>query len=257
MSTKPTHDRALVEIERHDGVAVVRLVDRERRNALSLPMVAGIVAAFDDLERDDTIGAAVVTGEPPAFCSGADTTSLGRLAGTADAAERGSIVTVYDAFLRVLRSPLPTIAAVDGAAVGAGFNLALACDLRLVGPTARFESRFLRIGLHPGGGHLWMLERSVGPQAAAACVLFGEAIDAARALEIGLAWSGHPAGELLDAAIALGTRAAAAPKPLVGRTKASLRHAPWQADFEAAVAAELEAQTWSLAEGYFSRPARP
>jgi enoyl-CoA hydratase len=243
-----------VEVERHEGVAVVRLVDRERRNALSLPMVAAIVAAFDELEHDDAIGAAVVTGEPPAFCSGADTTSLGRLASTDDAAERGSIVTVYDAFLRVLHSPLPTIAAVDGPAVGAGFNLALACDLRLVGPTARFDSRFLRIGLHPGGGHLWMLERAVGPQAAAACVLFGERIDAARAIDIGLAWSMHEAGELLDAAVALGAQAAAAPKPLVARTKASLRAAPWQPDFDAAIATELEAQTWSLAQGYFSRP---
>src|SRR4029077_10230195 len=99
-------------------------------------------------------------------------------------AERGSIVTVYDAFLRVLRSSLPTIAAVDGPAVGAGFNLALACDLRVVGPRARFDSRFLRIGLHPGGGHLWMLERAVGPQAAAAIVLFAQAIDGRRADEI-------------------------------------------------------------------------
>jgi enoyl-CoA hydratase len=243
-----------VELERREGVAVVRLVDRERRNALSLAMVAAIVAAFDELERDDTIGAVVVTGEPPAFCAGADTTSLGRLASTDDAAERGSIVTVYDAFLRVLHSPLPTIAAVDGPAVGAGFNLALACDLRLVGPTARFDSRFLRIGLHPGGGHLWMLERAVGPQAAAACVLFGERIDAARAIEIGLAWSTHDAGELLDAAVALASQAAAAPKPLVARTKASLSRAPWQPDFDAAIATELEAQTWSLAEGFFSRP---
>jgi enoyl-CoA hydratase len=241
-----------VEIERRDAVAIVRLVDRERRNALSLPVVAGIVAAFDELERDDSIGAAVVTGEPPAFCSGADTTSLGRLANTDDATERGSIVTVYDAFLRVLRSPLPTIAAVNGPAVGAGFNLALACDLRLVGPTARFDSRFLRIGLHPGGGHLWMLERAVGPQAAAACVLFGERIDAARALEIGLAWSSHPDDELLDAAVALGARAATVAKPLSGRTKASLRAAPWQPDFETALATELEAQTWSLAEGFFN-----
>jgi enoyl-CoA hydratase len=245
-----------VEIERRGGVAIVRLVDRDRRNALSLPMVAGIVAAFDELEHDDTIGAAVVTGEPPAFCSGADTTSLGRLATTDDAAERGSIVTVYDAFLRVLRSPLPTVAAVDGAAVGAGFNLALACDLRVVGPTARFDSRFLRIGLHPGGGHLWMLERVVGPQAAAACVLFGEAISAVRALEIGLAWSSHPAEGLLDAAVALGSRAASVPKPLAGRTKTSLRAVAWQPDFEAAVATELDAQTWSLAEGFFSRTPR-
>jgi enoyl-CoA hydratase len=245
------HPGGRVAIERHDTVAVVRLVDRERRNALSLPLVAAIVDAFDMLERDDTIGAVVVTGERPAFCSGADTTSLGRLASTDDAAERGSIVTVYDAFLRVLRSPLPTIAAVNGPAVGAGFNLALACDLRLVGPTARFDSRFLRIGLHPGGGHLWMLERAVGPQAAAACVLFGERIDAERAVALGLAWSSHPDAELLDAAVALGARAASVPKPLAGRTKASLRAVPWQPDFEAAVATELDAQTWSLAEGFF------
>jgi enoyl-CoA hydratase len=244
-----------VEIERRDAVAIVRLVDRERRNALSLPMVAEIVAAFDALEADDAIGAAVITGEPPAFCSGADTSSLGRLASTDDAAERGSIVTVYDAFLRVLRSPLPTIAAVNGPAVGAGFNLALACDLRLVGPGARFDSRFLRIGLHPGGGHLWMLERAVGPQAAAACVLFGEAIGADRALELGLAWSSHPDAELLDAAVALAAKAAAVPKSLTGRTKASLRAVAWQPDFEAAVATELEAQTWSLAAGFFT--ARP
>jgi enoyl-CoA hydratase len=241
-----------VEVERHEGVAIVRLVDRERRNALSLTMVAAIVAAFDELEHDDTIGAAVVTGEPPAFCSGADTTSLGRLASTDDAAERGSIVTVYDAFLRVLRSPLPTIAAVDGAAVGAGFNLALACDLRLAGPTARFESRFLRIGIHPGGGHLWLLERAVGPQAAAACVLFGAPLDAERAVATGLAWSSHPADELLDAAVALGARAASAAKPLVARTKSSLKQAPWQPDFDAAITTELEAQTWSLAEGFFT-----
>ena len=247
-----TETEGTAEVERHDRVAVVRLVDRERRNALSLPMVAAIVRAFDELEGDDGIGAVVVTGAPPAFCSGAVVSSLGRLASTDDDAERGSIVTVYDAFLRVLRSPLPTIAAVDGAAVGAGFNLALACDLRLAGPNARFESRFLRIGIHPGGGHLWLLERAIGPQAAAACVLFGAAIDADRAVATGLAWSSHPAEELLDAAVALGARAASAPKPLVARTKSSLKQAPWQPDFDAAIATELEAQTWSLAEGFFT-----
>src|SRR5215813_9385892 len=107
MSEEPT-----VEVSRHERVAIVKLVDVARRNALSLPMVAAIVDAFDELEADDGIGAVVVTGEPPAFCSGADTSSLGRLAATSDEAERGSIVTVYDAFLRVLRSTLPTIAAV-------------------------------------------------------------------------------------------------------------------------------------------------
>ena len=81
--------------------------------------------------------------------------------------------SIYEGFLRVLRSPLPTIAAVNGPAVGAGMNLALACDVRLAGASARFDTRFVKIGLHPGGGHVWMLERAVGPQAAAAMVLFG------------------------------------------------------------------------------------
>ena len=153
---------------------------------------------------------------------------------------------MYDAFLRVLRSSLPTIAAVNGPAVGAGFNLALACDLRLVGPAARFDSRFLRIGLHPGGGHLWLLERAVGPQAAAAGALFGAAFDADRAVELGLAWSAHADDELLATAVDLGAQAATAPKALVARTKASLRAAPWQPDFDAAVATELTAQTWSM-----------
>src|SRR5207253_5114344 len=67
--------------------------------------------------------------------------------------------SVYEGFLRVARSSLPTVAAVNGAAVGAGMNLALACDVRLAGRSARFDTRFLKLGLHPGGGHTWMLRR--------------------------------------------------------------------------------------------------
>ena len=110
--------------------------------------------------------------------------------------------SIYEGFLRVLRSSLPTVAAVNGPAVGAGLNLALACDVRLAGMSARFDTRFLRIGLHPGGGHAWMLDRAVGPQAAAAMVLFGEALDGARAAEVGLAWACHPDDELLERSIA-------------------------------------------------------
>ena len=86
------------------------------------------------------------------------------------------------------RSPLPTIAAVNGAAVGAGMNLALACDVRLAGRSARFDTRFLQLGLHPGGGHTWMLQRIAGPQAAAAVVLFGEVLDGEEAERCGLVW---------------------------------------------------------------------
>ncbi len=239
-----------VEVETHGRVAVVTLVDVERRNAMSAPMVAQIVAAFDRLEDDGEIGAVVVTGEPPAFCSGANLSNLGSMSeGTS---ERGAVVSIYEGFLRVLRSSLPTVAAVNGPAVGAGMNLALACDLRVAGESARFDTRFLRIGIHPGGGHAWMLERAVGPQAAAAMILFGEVLGGRRAAEVGLAWSVHPDGELLDAAVALAERAASVPKDLTARTKETLRRAPWQPSFDEAVALEIDHQTWSLGRPYFA-----
>src|SRR6266480_4655108 len=197
-----------VRVESDHDVAVVTLVDVERRNAMTGLMVDEIVATFDALESDGSTAAVVVTGEAPAFCSGADVSSLGALSRAGTDEERRSVTSIYEGFLRVLRSPLPTIAAVNGAAVGAGMNLALACDVRIAGTSARFDTRFVKIGIHPGGGHVWMLERAVGPQAAVAMVLFGVPVDGARAAEIGLAWSCHPDDELLDAARALGARAA-------------------------------------------------
>src|SRR5205085_11740456 len=229
-----------VKVDHRDAVAVVTLVDEARRNAMTAAMVEEIVATFDDLEGDGTTAAVVVTGQPPAFCSGADVSSLGALAQSADDRERRSVTSIYEGFLRVLRSPLPTVAAVNGAAVGAGVNLALACDVRLAGESARFDTRFVMIGLHPGGGHTWMLERAVGPQAAAAMVVFGERVDGPRAAEIGLAWACHPDVELVERAVAFAARAAAVPKELTAATLGTLREAPWQPDFDAAVATEID-----------------
>jgi enoyl-CoA hydratase len=245
-----------VVVDRHERVAVVTLVDRERRNAMTAAMVDEIVDTFDALEADDETGAVVVTGEPPAFCSGADTSALGALSQGRDAQERGQVRSIYEGFLRVLRSSLPTIAAVNGPAVGAGMNLALACDLRVAGTAARFDTRFLKIGIHPGGGHTWMLERAVGPQTAAAMVLFGQALDGPRAAEVGLAWRCVDDDALRPAAIELATAAARVPKELAARTKATLDRVPWQPDFESAIAYEVEQQAWSLGQGWFAAPRR-
>ncbi len=243
-----------VRVEQREHVAVVTLVDVERRNAMTARMVDEIVATFDVLEVDDTTAAVVVTGEPPAFCSGADVSSLGALAGAPTDEDRRSVTSIYEGFLRVLRSPLPTVAAVNGPAVGAGCNLALACDVRIAGASARYDTRFLKIGIHPGGGHTWMLERAVGPQAAAAMVLFGVVIDGPRSVEIGLSWACHRDDELVDAAAEFAAGAARAPIPLLARTKATLQHAPWQPNFDAAIAMEVEHQAWSLGQGWFGRP---
>src|SRR5206468_11560637 len=129
-----------------------------------------------------------------------------------DAAGReGGMRSIYEGFLPVGRSSLPTIAAVNGAAVGAGMNLALVCDIRLAARRAKFDTRFLQIGLHPGGGHTWMLDRIAGPQTAAAMVLFGEVLDGEAAVNAGLAWRVVDDDALLDTARALAQRAASAP----------------------------------------------
>lgn len=241
-------------VERDDEVAIVTIVDEARRNAMTLPMVDEIVATFDSLEADDDVGAVIVTGHPPAFCSGADLSNLASLATTTDAAERSSIASVYEGFLRVRRSPLPTVAAVNGPAVGAGLNLALAADVRIAARSARFDPRFLRIGLHPGGGHTWMLDRLVGPQTAAAMILFGQAVGGPDSVARGLAWACVPDDDLLAEAVALARRAASVPRPLSARAKATLAAAPGHASLEPALAGEVRDQTWSLAQGWFRPP---
>ncbi|MBA2326824.1 MAG: enoyl-CoA hydratase [Actinobacteria bacterium] len=245
-----------LHVDRQGRVAVLTLDDPERRNALTAALVDEIVAAVDAAESDDGVGALVITGEPPAFCSGADVGNLAAMSdrGAAGSSDDPALPRVYEGFLRVLRCSVPTVAAVNGPAVGAGFNLALACDVRIAGESARFDTRFVRLGIHPGGGHTWLLERAVGPQAAAAMVLFGERVDGARAAELGLAWRCVEDDQLLDDAVALAERAAEAPRDLAVKVKATLRQAPWQPDFDAAVQLELERQLWSFEQGFFRPP---
>jgi len=236
----------LVRSERRDGgVAVITLDDPDRRNALSLPMVEELVAAIDDMEADESVGALVVTGAPPAFCAGADLSGLG-------SAGEGGLRSIYDGFLRVGRCALPTVAAVNGAAVGAGMNLALCCDVRLAARSARFDTRFVQLGLHPGGGHTWMMHRAVGAQAASATVVFGDVLDGEGAARCGLVWRCIDDDALLAAALELAGRAASAPRELVIKVKQSLQAAPTIPDHDAAVTFELTPQVWSTQQPFFA-----
>jgi enoyl-CoA hydratase len=230
--------------EVRDRVALVTLDAPGRRNALSLGLVDEIVAAFDALDADPDVGAVVVTGTPPAFCAGADLSHLG-------SSQRQGLSRIYEGFLRVGRSPLPTIAAVNGAAVGAGVNLALACDVILAGESARFDTRFIDLGLHPGGGHTWMLQRRIGSQAAAALVLFGRVLDGRQAERARLAWSCVPDDELLPLAMEMGSAAASAPRDLVERIKQTMRDVLPLTDAAAAVERELDPQVWSINQPAF------
>lgn len=238
----------LVRTEIVNGVATVTLADPDRRNALTLPMVTEVEALFDELEADPAVGAVVVTGEPPAFCAGAD---LSHLSSSAEGGAEAGLRAIYEGFLRIGRSPLPTIAAVNGAAVGAGMNLALVCDVRLAATCARFDTRFMQLGLGPGGGHTWMFRRIAGPQAVTAAVIFGEVLDGREAERVGLVWRCVADDELLPAAQAMAERAAAAPRELVQRTKATIADMATITDHAAAVDRELVPQVWSMEQPAF------
>jgi enoyl-CoA hydratase len=207
-------------------------------------MVAEIVAAVDSLEADPGVGALVVTGAPPAFCAGAN---LGNLMESTPE----SLGNIYEGFLRIARSPLPTLAAVNGAAVGAGMNLALGCDVRLAARRARFDTRFLQIGIHPGGGHTWMLRRIAGPQVAMAAVVFGDVLDGAEAERVGLVHRCVDDDQLLAAAHGMAARAADAPRELVLTTKRTIVDMATVDTHDDAVARELEPQLWSTRQPWF------
>ena len=241
----------LVRLEQRDGVAVVTLNDPARRNVFSSRLVDALAAAMDRAERDDATRCVVVTGAGSAFCAGAEVATLrGAAAGEFDDVE-----TVYQGFLRVRDCPLPTIAAVNGPAVGAGFNLALACDVRLAGPGALFDTRFTALRLHPGGGNAWMLARAVGQQQATLACLFGEVWDAQAALDVGLVAKLIREG-LVDAAVELGQRLAHQEKVYVQRLAATLRSALSTPGYADALAEETAAQRWSAGRPAFREGVR-
>lgn len=230
-------------IEVEDAVAIVTLNEPSRRNALTLRMVEDIETAFDRVEANAAIRAVVLIGAGSAFCAGADLQVL--LAGDSNVFRR-----IYEAFLRVRRCPLPTIAAVHGAAAGAGLNLVLACDLCITAPSAKFQSRFLEVGLHPGGGHSWMLVRTVGIGLAKAMLLFNQELDGESAVAAGLSFRCVPAEKLVEEAKALARQAAAAPRPLLERTKDTIEGMSAVLDHEGAVEIEAAAQAWSTTLPY-------
>lgn len=234
-----------VLLERRGRVALVTVNDPKRRNALNLDLNAELIACFDELDADDGVGAIVVTGTPPAFCAGADLSQLG-------AAQREGLEAIYRGFLRVSEAAKPTLAAVNGAAVGAGMNLALACDLRLAGRSARFDTRFLDLGLHPGGGHTWMMRGIVGPQATMAAVLFGQVLDGPEAERVGLVWRCVDDDALIDAAVEIAARAASGPLELVRRVKSTIQRMAGVGTHEEAVEVELDPQVWSLNQPDFA-----
>ena len=225
------------------GVAVLRLNDPAHRNALS-PALSNDLATAVQGALDGGAGAIVLTAEPPVFCAGGSLDAL--------LSREVPLAASYAGFLALANAPVPTIAAVASPTIGAGVNLPLACDVILAAPGARFDPRWLDVGIHPGGAHLWRLSQRIGVQGAAALVLCGDALSGEEAAVAGLAWRCVPEPELMPLAMKLASRAAARPRELVARTKATLRAGIALTSPDHAMALELEAQEWSMDQPGFA-----
>lgn len=235
-----------IDLVVEDGIAWITLDGPARRNALDHEAVAELVAACDRVDADPDIGVAIVTGAGTAFCSGGDTAVLERIRTATPEIREQELADLYRGFRRFGAVAVPTVAAINGPAVGAGLNLALAADLRVMSTSAVLASGFSRVGIHPGGGHLHLLARAAGTSAAAAMGLFDQPMPAERAVAAGIAWAAVEPDELRSAVLAMVGHLAADPA-LARALAADLGTTVLDADrWDMAVELERERQAWSL-----------
>ena len=169
-----------------DGVVLLTLDNPDQRNAMSAGMTSSWVEVIEGLAHDDTVRVVVVTGAGKAFCSGGD---LSWLAGEPDATVddlRSQMLPFYRAWLSIQKLEVPTIAAINGAAIGAGLCVALACDLRYAAEGAKMGVPFVKLGLHPGMAGTHLMPQVVGEAHARDLMLTGRIVEAAEAISLGL-----------------------------------------------------------------------
>jgi len=228
-----------------EGVARLVLDNPNQRNAMSDQMTRSWVDAVDELAADRSVRVVVVTGEGSAFCSGGNT---GWIASEPDAGVdylRTRMIAFYRSWLSIRRLEVPTIAAVNGPAIGAGLCLALACDIRYAAEGARLGAPFVKLGMNPGMAATHLLPDVVGEAHARELLLTGRTVEAQEARELGLVSRVFAREELTDqvAEIASGIAATA---PIPSRyTKVALRDGGHR-DFESAVQWEALAQPVTL-----------
>jgi len=206
-----------------DHIATILLNRPERRNAFTLDMVDAWADRLVQAQRDPEVRVIVVTGAGGSFCSGVD---LSEFKGEkrAPLGEKELLTRrVHRVALTLEDVDKPVIAAVAGAAVGAGMDMALLCDLRFAGRSARFSEGYIKVGLVPGDGGCWLLPRAVGVSTALRLLWTGDFVGAEEALRIGLADEVHDDEDLMDAVYAYAARLAERPVVAVRMIKRAVR----------------------------------
>jgi enoyl-CoA hydratase/carnithine racemase len=239
-------DRPIRLEQRPDGVAVLTLDLPERRNAMTAELTAAWTETLARLEADTSVRTVVVTGEGKAFCAGGDLSWIGESPDLRVADTRDRMLPFYRAWLAIRDLSVPTIAAVNGPAIGAGLCLALACDLRYAARGAVMSAPFVGLGMHAGMAATWLLPEAVGIPVARELLLTGRRVDAEEALRIGLVNGVSESDALLDDVLAVASRIAANAPVAVRLTVAGLRSGG-HSSLEAALQYEALAQPVTFA----------
>lgn len=229
--------------ERHGATLVIRLNRPERRNAFDLEVRQGIAEAVYEARDDDTVKAVIIAGTDGVFCAGGDLKSLseGKRPVFKD---RDRIRRLHTWFRELVNLEKPVIAAVDGPAFGAGFNLALACDFIIGTPRTRFSAVFGRIGLVPDLGGFFLLPRIVGLQRAKDLVFSAREVDAVEAQQLGILMRIVEPEQLMDTALTLASRYHDASTEALGLAKNILNRS---FNLDQDTLAELESSAQALA----------
>ncbi len=229
-----------------EGVALLTLDNPDQRNAMSDRMTESWVAAIEELAADRTVRAVVVTGAGSAFCSGGNTSWIASEPDATVDQLRTRMLPFYRAWLSIRRLEVPTIAAVNGHAIGAGLCLALACDLRYAARGARMGVPFVRLGMHAGMAGSYLLPDVVGRAHARDLLLTGRLVDADEALRIGMVSQVHEPATFLDEVLATAAEIAAT-APIASRLTTLALRGEGHRDLEAALQWEAMAQPVTLA----------
>ncbi len=245
-------DYQTIVLEKREYIAVLTLNRPEKLNAISSQMTEELVSALDDVDEDDQVRVLVITGAGWGFCSGAD---VGRMAGGAqrgagavrgaEEIRQGLTRSAGRVIPRLQKMKKPTIAMVNGAAVGAGCDLSFACDLRTGSENARFMNAFIRIGLFPGWGGTWLYPRVMGLGKALEYLFTGDFIEAEEAEKIGVLNRLVPADELEKETMALANKIANGPPIAIRLTKLQV-YKGLDMDLETALQMAAAAETITL-----------
>ena len=245
-------DYQTIILRKEEGIAILTLNRPEKMNAINAQMTEELVSTLDDIDEDDQVRVLVITGTGRGFCSGADVGGMtsGTQKGTAtvrgaEEIRQGLTRSAGRVIPRLQKMKKPTIAMVNGAAVGAGCDLAFACDLRTGSENTRFMNAFVRIGLFPGWGGTWLYPRVMGLGKALEYLFTGDFIEAAEAEKLGVLNRLVPADQLEKETIALANKIANGPPIAIRLTKLQV-YKGLDMDLETALQMAAAAETITL-----------